>query len=90
MKNLIKKAATSTVNFAKDSAIGILGITHFVATSIADGCEILETKINREVDPEQVRNERMRSTCDKQDAVLRAIAKLYVSNQPELSFEEKI
>lgn len=66
MKKLFQKAATSTANVLKDSATGLLSSVHFVTISIADGCEKLECIINKDVDPEQIRRDRMQSTIAKQ------------------------
>lgn len=70
MKKFITKAATSTANFVKDSATGMLGTVHFLAISTADVCEKVECRIHREIDPEQVRKDRMMHTLDMQQSII--------------------
>lgn len=69
VKSGTKAAGNFIKNTAVNSATGILSVTHFTAISVADGCEILECKLNKDVDPEQIRRERMLRTIEKQNAI---------------------
>lgn len=73
MKKLFNKAVNSIKNVATDVADGTLSSIHFVAISVADTAEVLECKLHKGVDPEQIRRDRMMHTCHLQECIIERV-----------------
>ena len=68
----VKSIATAPFRMLKTATVGTLGAAHFVLVTAAHGCEKLECVVEGDKTPEQKskrRNDRMKSTLNKQDAI---------------------
>ena len=68
----MKSIATAPFRMLKTATVGTLGAAHFVLVTAAHGCEKLECVVEGDKTPEQKskrRNDRMKSTLNKQDAI---------------------
>lgn len=78
--NKVSTAGTASKNFCLNRADNVLNGIHFVAITTANIAETAKAKLHHDEDAESVKNEMMKSTCDKQEYILagaRAVRKAF-------------
>lgn len=82
----MKSIATAPFRMLKTATVGTLGAAHFVLVTAAHGCEKLECAVEGDKTPDQKskrRNDRMKATLNKQDAIM------YLMNKGKNKAEEQ-
>ena len=82
----MKSIVTAPFRVLKTATVGTLGAAHFVLVTAAHGCEKLECVVEGDKTPEQKskrRNDRMKSTLNKQEAIM------YLMNKGKNKAEEQ-